>query len=236
MTVQIKNKYLVLAISGAFLAIFLLGGYIGLRKGHRTTEAIQSAFNEQIRQYEYKLDSVNKIAYEKEQVITTLRKSIKQGDIEKAELKELAYAKVKEVIKLTLVIDSLLHIEPSDSIIIDTVYINNQPTPAIALPYKWEETNRFFALKGTFDKKGALDLSLRMEAKLDVWTGIRDKEYITTVTSDNPFLNVSELNSMRFDLPKPKKWAIGIVGGYGVTTKSLSPFVGIGLMRTMIRF
>ena len=236
MTVQIKNKYLLLSLCGAFLAIFLLGGYIGLRRGHRATNALQSAFNEQITQYKYQLDSVAKVAYEKEQAIATLREAIKRGDIERAELKELAYDKVKEVTKLTLVIDSLIHVEPNDSIIIDTVYIDNKPTPAIALPYKWQENNKFFTLKGSFDKKGTLDLSLRMEAKLDVWTGIKDKKYVTIVTSNNPFLNVSELNSLKFDLPKPKKWAIGVVGGYGITKESLSPFVGIGLMRTMIRF
>jgi len=156
MTVQIKNKYLILSLCGAFLAIFLLGGYIGLHKRDRASERVQIALNEEIRQYKYQLDSVAKVAYEKDQAIATLREAIKRGDVEKAELKELAYAKVKEVTKLTLVIDSLLHIEPSDSIIIDTVYIDNKPTPTIALPYKWQENNKFFTLKGTFDKKGHL--------------------------------------------------------------------------------
>ncbi len=236
MTVQIKNKYLLLALCGAFLAIFLLGGYIGLRRGHRATNALQSAFNEQITQYKYKLDSVNKVAYEKDQAIATLREAIKRGDVEKAELKELAYSKIKEITKLTVVIDSLLHIEPSDSVIIDTVYIDNKPTPAIALPYIFKENNKFFTLKGSFDKKGALDLSLRMEARLDVWSGIKDGKPTVTITSDNPFLNVEDIKSITFDKQKPKKWGIGITAGYGITKESLSPFVGIGLTRTMIRF
>lgn len=236
MTLQIKNKYLVLAFSGAFLATFLLGGYIGLHKKDSASNEAQIALNEEIRQYKYQLDSINKVAYQKQQEILSLREAIKKGNIEKAELRKLNFRKVNEVTKLKLVIDSLLHIEPNDSIIIDTVYIKDKPVPAIVLPYIFKENNKFFTLRGVFDKKGALDLSIKMQAKLDVWTGIKDKEYTTIVTSDNPFLNVSELNSMKFDLPKPKKWAIGIVGGYGMTTKNLSPFTGIGLMRTMIRF
>jgi hypothetical protein len=236
MTVQIKNKYLFLALCGAFLAIFLLGGYMGLRKRDRASERVQVALNEEIRQYKYQLDSVAKVAYEKDRVIATLREAIKRGDVEKAELKELAYSKIKEVTKLTLVIDSLLHIEPSDSIIIDTVYIDNKPTPAIALPYVFKENNKFFTLKGTFDKKGALDLSLRMEARLDVWSGIKDGKPTVTITSDNPFLNVEDIKSITFDKQKPKKWGIGITAGYGITKENLSPFVGIGLTRTIIRF
>ena len=69
MTLQIKNKYLFLALCGAFLATFLLGGYIGLRKGNRANKAVQIALNEQITQYKYSLDSVNKVAYEKGQAI-----------------------------------------------------------------------------------------------------------------------------------------------------------------------
>jgi len=35
---------------------------------------------------------------------------------------------------------------------------------------------------------------------------------------------------------EPKKWGIGIQAGYGITGAGLSPYVGIGITRTLIRF
>ena len=74
---------------------------------------------------------------------------------------------------------------------------------------------------------------------LDVWTGYQKKEKTPSViiTTDNPYIKTLSLSSIRFDMPKPKRYGIGFQFGYGITREfKLSPYAGVGLSYNIIRF
>lgn len=55
--------------------------------------------------------------------------------------------------------------------------------------------------------------------------------------NSNPHNIIEGLKTYRRPAPKPKKWGIGIVGGYGtMDAVSLRPFVGVGVQYNLIRF
>lgn len=60
------------------------------------------------------------------------------------------------------------------------------------------------------------------------------------VSTANPGTRVSGLKAYRIADPKPKKWAIGLTAGYGISPMQKpqrpEPYIGIGLIRTLIRF
>ncbi len=69
------------------------------------------------------------------------------------------------------------------------------------------------------------------------------KKYLQLdVSLANPDTRVTGLKSYRIPQPKPKRWAIGFTGGYGVaydlkTQKvTVGPQIGLGVTRTFIRF
>jgi hypothetical protein len=96
-------------------------------------------------------------------------------------------------------------------------------------------------LKGDFDAKGKLGLSLKMDAGLDIWTGMDSKSKlpVARVTSNNPYLNILTVSSIKLDTQKPKKFGIGFQIGYGICVNNppeFSPYIGIGISRNIIRF
>jgi hypothetical protein len=87
---------------------------------------------------------------------------------------------------------------------------------------------------------GRMRIDLTVPIGIDVWFGLdRDsKEYKTVVTTDNPIVNFTEIRSLKFDLPRPKKFGIGIQAGYGFNLKggSLTPYIGLGASWNILRF
>jgi len=239
MTYQIKNKYLFLVIIGALLACFLLGGYLARQRGDRALDSLSMAYNNEILQYKYRLDSLEKVASQRDQEITTLRQAIKNGDVERAELRKINLRQVNEITKLKVAIDTLIHIQPPDGTVVQIVYVDKQPKPALLLPYTFKDDNKHFNISGTFNTKAELSLAIKMTANLDVWVGTKDKKPSVVVTSDNPFLNLSNVKSIKFDKVKPKKWGVGLQAGYALILDNnprFSPILGVGVSRNVIRF
>ena len=66
----------------------------------------------------------------------------------------------------------------------------------------------------------------------------RDSSYYARISGINAFLEHIEVypkNTIKYITTteiireQPKKWAIGLQGGYGITPKGLQPYVGVGL-------
>ena len=63
------------------------------------------------------------------------------------------------------------------------------------------------------------------------------KGFDAIVKNSNPYSTTKEIIATKVSLPKPKKFGVGVVIGYGLTfPMKPSPFVGIGLSYNILRF
>ena len=56
------------------------------------------------------------------------------------------------------------------------------------------------------------------------------------VKNDNPYSSTEELKAYKLKMPKPKRFGLGIQGGYGIGGYGLTPYIGIGLSYNIINF
>lgn len=89
----------------------------------------------------------------------------------------------------------------------------------------------------------ALELDYRITDSIQLVTYTKRKWFLgrreTFVSgfSLNPKTRLEGLQQVKLtESIKPKKWAIGLQAGYGFNGAGLSPYVGIGVTRTLIRF
>ncbi len=240
MTIKIKTWIVVLAILGAFTGTFFVGKYIGQKKTNRALESIIDSQSGIIKTYEYKIGELTKIAYEKEQVIATQKEIIRKGVISKEELRVLHLKSLTEITalrgKIEILQDSINH----SGVVVDTSeYIGET---FVILPFEFRDSTKYYDIWGDMDTTGMMSFGLDVPVELSVWSG-KDQDirgnYKVIVTSLNPFVKIMEIKSYKFDVPRPKKWGIGIVGGYGMNPENLGeffPYIGIGLSYSFIRW
>lgn len=252
MSIQIKSKYLFLAVLIAFVGIFALGRYCGHKGAERTTQSAIIALKDTISSYKYKVGALQKIAFERDQLITTQREAIKRGEIERQELKALNLKYVNEISVLTLQVDTLMtDITHNGTIIIvqqntidsltHVANTSNNKKNAILLPFSFNKSDKWLSLKGGFDKDGKLDVGLKLTADVDVFTGLdkKSKQYKSVVVTDCPYISVLNIRSQKFDLKKPTRWGIGLNAGYGIILDKdvhLAPYLGAGISYDIFSF
>lgn len=107
--------------------------------------------------------------------------------------------------------------------------------------------NPYYLVEATIDLSG-LDSSFALIETVDtlsvVWKEVREgrlfnkKRFLQLdVTNKNPYNHITGLDAYRVPLPKPKKFGIGVVGGYGFANGiEPRPFIGVGLNYSIIRF
>ena len=237
---KIKVRYIVLALLIVFATTFLIGGWIGLRKGRSSLQPSIDSLNAQISYYTVVINGSKNYIAEQEQEISTLRQAKRNGDIKNEELTKLNIARVNEITRLKLRIDTLLDSVSHTGVIVhvDTI-INNEQGNALLLPFHFEKKDQWLSLYGTFDTQGELGIDLSMDAPVDVWGVMKKKGSVPSImiTSENPYIKTLSLSSIRFDMPKPKRYGIGFQFGYGITREfKLSPYAGVGLSYDIIRF
>ena len=240
MKIELPNKYLILALLIAITGTFLLGKYFGRVRAEKASEHTINTLNGLIKEYVIDINGLKKQVSEKDQLILTQKQAIDIHLIEKSELKKLHFKAVNEVTRLkaeiSILKDSLSHsgtvviVEPCDSV--------GYSYPVIKLPFTFKDGNDDYTLIGGFSETGIMNIDLNVPVPLDIWTGKdrQTKEYKVVVTTPNKVVKITELRSVKFDLPKPKKWSIGIQTGYGIGKNGLGPYIGIGLSYNLIRF
>ncbi len=62
------------------------------------------------------------------------------------------------------------------------------------------------------------------------------KQLYLDAISFNPHTSFSGLASVQIPTPPPKKWSIGFCAAYGLGNNGLTPFIGVGIQRSLIRF
>lgn len=241
---NIKVRYIAMAVIGVVLATFFTGWLLGHKRAVNASNATILALNREISSYVIVLKEKDTYVSEIEQELKTQRELIKDGDIEKKELKAINIKKVSEITSLKaqirLILDS---IKPDDGFVLvnvpnpDTIYTIDQN--AILLPVSFSKKTEFYDFKIDIDTKANLGLDLTVPVVLNVITGWDKykKEYKSVVTSNNPHFKVVDINSSRVTSTKPKRYGIGLQVGYGITKEAtFSPYVGIGLSYNPIRW
>jgi len=244
MSITVKTKYWITTSLLLILGIFFSGWYLGHKKTESALNATIMAQHKEIQRYVVKIGDDNRYITSIEQEVLSQREAIKQGALLREELRKLNYRQASEITRLKIRIDTLIKNIPHDGTLvhIDTIMIEGKPKNAILLPFEFTKKDQFLDLKGNFDPLGNLSINLKMDTiRLDVWTGQarKIKEYTTIITSDNPYLDVIDIRSQKFDLPRQKRYGVGIMVGYGITSREPmkpSVMVGIGLSYNFIRF
>jgi len=235
-----KIKYVIPVVILLISAILYSGYLLGSRKIDRALQATIDAQNDQIQKYITRIGDDSVFIAQKDTEILSQREAIKRGDIERKELRALNLKQVSEINRLNLRVDTLLEdISHTGHIIrIDTVFVDSMPHNAILLPFSFNKTDQWLSLKGSFNSIGKLDFSFKMNIDIDLWVGRLkgSKELTSIVTTANPYVNVIGIKSQKYDLPKPKPYGIGFSCGYAICRNGLSPYVGIGLNYSVIRF
>jgi len=240
MTLQVKNKYLIVGLFLALCGLFIFGWCIGKRRANNASTSLITALTGKITTYEYKLDSVTKIANERQQLVIEQKQAIEAGLIQNKELKALGIKRLSEVTFLKAQIQILLDSIGHTGIVIPSPDTLDLYFPTISLPFTFSHRDNYMSLKGGFDYEGKMSLDLKVPMALDVWSGLdrKTREFKVVVTSLNPYVNITDIQSFKCDIPKPKgRWGIGVQAGYGMTKEfTLSPYIGLGVHYSMIRF
>jgi hypothetical protein len=173
-------------------------------------------------------------------VIASQRALIHEGVLAKEELKQLKIKHLSEITKLSTELDIML-----DSIkhtgVISTPCPDEDYLPALYLPFRFKESNKYIDLTGEFDEEGIMSLDLSVLTNIDVLIGKDSKTgtYKAVVTTDNPYLKITDMLTVKTDFPeKPSRWGVGVIGGVGVPlgNPSAKVFVGVGITYSLLRF
>ena len=247
MSVKLPTKYLFLSLLVVFAGLFTLGWYLGHKRADNASAPQIGALNAKIKTYEVMLHDSKLYVAEKTQELTTLKKMIADGSIEKAELRALNLKKTHEITRLNFRIDTLLagvsHDGDITSIIRDGMEAEDNTVPvldqkAIKLPFTFTQKDDYLNLRGDFDANGKLDVTLGMKIPVSVITGIgKDKKPSCVVTTPNKYVTVISLESYKTDVPRIKRYGVGIQAGYGLQKDfKLTPYLGLGVSYNFIRF
>ena len=243
----IKIRYIIVGIVVLLIATFVVGGWLGHRRANNAIEPTIDSLNAKISYYTVLINGDRTYITEKEQEIATLREAIRSGDIEKEELRKLNIKKVNEVTRLKLRIDTLLADVEHDGeivfdlsdLIIESVVDSLDKYNSIKLPFHFNKKDKWLDLYGAFSSEGKLDISLKMDVPVDLWGVLKKKEKTPSIiiTSENSYIKTLSVSSIKFDMPKTRRYGIGINVGYGITKEAtLSPYIGVGLSYNIIRF
>jgi len=241
MSFTIKNKYLLIVASVVLIGVFLLGGYLSRQRLNRQHLNALSAYADTIRQYKYKMDSLTKYASERDQIVITQKQALEANLIEKEELRKLNIKYLAEVTSLKSQL-SIVSGNVSHTGRIELIPLKSGSTkPVINLPFTFSKKDEYIDVKGGFDKKGVMNIDINVPITVDVWTGVdrTTKDYKAVITTDNPYIKVIDVRSVKVDLLKPKRFGIGIQAGYGINFKdqiTAQPYLGVGLSYNLIRF
>jgi len=237
-----KVRYVILIVLSVIIATFFYGRHLGLVKGDSALNATIQAQNNEIVKYVTRIGDDSVYIAQKEIEMLTQKEAIRRGEIERKELRALNLKQVSEINRLNLRVDTLLEdVDNSGGVITIHDTITLKPTNYIKLPFVVTKNDQWLSLKDSTDIKGKSFVNLKMNLALDVWTGRLKgtKELTTLVTTDSPYIGIIGIKSQKYDLPKPKKYGVGVFLGYGINlsgTVKASPMLGLGVNYNFIQF
>lgn len=236
MKMPISTKVSLIVITA--LLITLIFGWIHYTNKIRNAEISNLiAIRDSVSHYSAKINGLQTEIFEKNALVLSQSEAIKAGLVDKEALRKLNIKQATEITSLktllSIVRDSISH---TGQIVVvkDTAWV--LPKNAILLPFSFTDKNKYISLAGEFDKVGKLNYSLQIPIDLDIYIGYEKKTLKTVVTTTNPYVKVNDILSVKMDKNKPKKFSVGVYGGYGISQTGLSPMVGVGIGYNLFSF
>ena len=84
-------------------------------------------------------------------------------------------------------------------------------------------------------KKDSTDLILNIRNDFNIVSYYDKGKLILDVSDKNPY-SITKSQRSYINLPKQKRWGLGINAGYGVSKSGLSPYIGLGVNYNLINF
>jgi len=240
--IEIKTKNIIIGIVTALVLCFLGGWALGRFQRDDASRSIIQGLNDVMRTYTYTIGDLQKSAWEKDAIITTQKQAIREGLLIKEELRKLKIKYLSEVTHLQTTVEILLDSISHTGTIIISPCPPDEEHPVLYLPLTFQEKNKFLDLRGEFDEQAKLSIEIKLPVNVSMWVGWdkSTKRLKGIATIDNPYVHVQNITTIKTDLRKSTKWGIGIVGGYGLGYVNkefkITPFVGIGLSRSFVKF
>ena len=215
----------------AFVVIIIMGNlYMNQKSSNQSKSSIIAEKNAEIKAV--KLNN-NQLAYEKKRAIANAE-TIKEGYAFLEDSLKALDIKLKEVESALFVVTTS---ERKGSGEIDTVYIDSLQTVAGNL----RVSKPFFLFDGYLYQDGSFSYTSVVRDSLALVNTVTRKsifskwQYNTRVVSANPDLVVTGITSITVK-EKGNNFTIGITAGYGIGSGGLTPFVGIGITKPIIKF
>lgn len=84
-------------------------------------------------------------------------------------------------------------------------------------------------------KKDSTDLILNIRNDFNIVSYYDKGKLVLDVSDKNPY-SITKSQRSYINLPKQKKWGLGINAGYGISKSGLSPYIGLGVNYNLINF
>lgn len=84
-------------------------------------------------------------------------------------------------------------------------------------------------------KKDSTDLILNIRNDFNIVSHYDKGKLVLDVSDKNPY-SITKSQRSYINLPKQKKWGLGINAGYGISKNGLSPYIGLGVNYNLINF
>ena len=154
-----------------------------------------------------------------------LEDSLKEMGIKKKELESALFLSRQTRGSGTGRIDTIL-IEDTDTVYIGRQILINKPFFEFsATIYPWNHYKYQYTIKDSLSVVNTIERKNIFSAR----------EYKVKVYNANPETVVTGMTSLTIK-ERQYKWSVGVMAGYGIGANGLSPFVGVGIMRPLIRF
>nr|DAV49330.1 MAG TPA: hypothetical protein [Caudoviricetes sp.] len=221
-----KNKDLfiwLLIITITVIVIFNIKSCNNTIKNNKLIESLNDSIN-------YYKDK-NGILHSKISVIEVERtKDFTKLNLTNKELKELQelvkkYRNVKSatIIKTeTKVIEKIVN-----KTILDTV--SNTPI------YKSNFNLKGYIWGDIVAKKDTTDIKINIKNDFNIVTYKEKGKLILDVSDKNPY-SITKTQRSYINIPKQKRWGLGINAGYGISNSGLSPHIGLGVNYNILNF
>jgi len=230
-----NKNYIIIFLVLCVFAILYFGWRSYSSKLRSVAESNIVALNDTIKHYQIEIDKQKLEVFEKNALILSQKDAIQAGLLDRDALRKINIEQASELTKIRALVsvirDSVSH---TGIVIKDTAWIT--PKYSILLPFSFSDSTKFINLKGYFNQSGKLIYSLKVPVNLDVYTGYKDKVLKTSIVTDNPYISIQDITTIKMDSPKIKKFGIGIFTGYGISSGGLSPVIGVGINYNIFTF
>ena len=209
------KKYIigVIAVLALLTGSYFTARYFANKRNQVNVDNI-IALRDSVKHYKVEIGKLEYDVAEKGQIILSQKDAIKTGLLEKEALKRLNIKYLTELTSATLLVDILRDSIGHNGV----VYIDSTThRPSIGLPFTFGDTTKHYRFNGGFSITGKMSFKLAVPISLQVYTGIdRKGKAKATILTDNPYVTIGEITSLKVDVPKPKLIGFGATIGYGM--------------------